>query len=64
MTRKDYRVIAQAIHERWEQSAHIQNGPVRRAHYAEIINSLAGVFAADNPRFDREKFQRACERGL
>ncbi len=29
-----------------------------------VVTAFADMFAADNPRFDRERFVRACEGGV
>jgi hypothetical protein len=66
MTRKDYVAVAAAIHEvmttiRADIAA--GNGPDIEAD-AVALNigyGLAAVFAADNPRFDRERFFTACD---
>jgi len=57
MTRKDYVLIADAIRTRI-----IDNGPTfeeRRIALA-IVDELANRLLADNPRFDRFQFVRAC----
>ena len=53
MTRKDYEMIAAAI----ERATH-SDEPLSQA--ALIVSELANTFKADNPRFDAEKFIRAC----
>lgn len=61
MTKKDYEAIAKVIHrcllgerpyDEWEA------GFVAGAR--SIALDLTQIFEADNPRFDREKFLRAC----
>ncbi len=60
MTRKDYVKFAEAIKRTSE--IYPKTYPVP---YGEVIDFLrikvADIFAADNPRFDRERFYQACE---
>ena len=65
MTRKDYVAIAEAM-----KIAKIDpiSGKVNPAWYKGAQNqwvvarvTIADVLAADNPRFDRGRFYRACE---
>ena len=60
MTRKDYVAIAAVFKSRNEMAQNIQNRAVRMTHYAEIAGSLADMLAANNPRFDRARFLKAC----
>lgn len=59
MSRKDYEQIAGAIRrevEAWGTMTSEQERLMAKA----IAVRLAGVFAFDNPRFDRARFMRAC----
>ena len=63
MTRKDYELIAEAIKDvgLWY---HVSGGD--RQHGADVVlfslaMELARELAADNPRFDQERFMAACE---
>lgn len=51
MTRKDYEMVAKAIME-WHVSENAECLP--------LLNRLTAAFEKDNPRFDRERFVRAC----
>jgi hypothetical protein len=57
MTRKDYEAIAAALME-----ARFLSG--QRTEGAQAVNDAAvlicDVMAADNPRFDRARFLKAC----
>lgn len=53
MTHKDYELIAKAVKQAGERTTGIA-GVVQVA--AELANALAGT----NPRFDRERFIKAC----
>lgn len=64
MTRKHYVMIAQAfadaglmieLHNDGEAKAH------RHAGVKEAAQYLASTLKADNPRFDRDRFLKACE---
>lgn len=55
MTKKDYIIIAEAIAKTKDMVARVPG------HYrARIAVSLAEALRADNPRFDEEKFFKAC----
>jgi hypothetical protein len=56
MTRKDYDAIAAVL------AAERQQVTMRAARQAvmNITRALADVMAAENPRFDRERFMRAA----
>lgn len=51
MSRKDYQAIADVI------KASSGDVPTLTA----VAKGIADVFAADNPRFDRERFYDACD---
>ena len=57
MTRKDYVKFAAVAKEMAETFGRHGHWHVVR----EFEIRMAGIFAADNPRFDRERFYRACE---
>jgi hypothetical protein len=62
MTRKDYIRLAAALREAHERSRPEQSNLV--AAYILGVNAavfeIGDVLAADNPRFDRERFYSAC----
>ena len=54
MTRKDYRIIAGAI-------ASVVPTDYRAALYQDrLIDALMAALEADNPRFDRVRFDAVC----
>lgn len=57
MTRKDYVLIANALHA--HKDIHAQKS---RDCVHAIAMDLANVLTTDNPNFDRERFLAACER--
>lgn len=59
MTRKDYVAIAAAIHR---TGMAITIGPKKSAEYTLKLaaSDIAATMANDNPRFDRERFLKAC----
>lgn len=65
MSKKHYQDIARAIHSTREMiyrdSGHDE---VRNTLLADLAERLAGIFAADNPRFSPERFREACETGI
>lgn len=59
MSRKNYVAVAAAIRderENWNPGGEVQVA----LNY--LAQSLAGVFAADNPNFDRERFLAAARK--
>lgn len=56
MTRKDYKAIAAGFASNEPPAG----STLRRLQWLEDINEVARVFAADNPRFDRARFFKAC----
>lgn len=61
MSRKDYRMIARVIYDVRKGTSCC--GVENHSTLAPIVEGLARMFVADNPRFDREKFVKACETG-
>lgn len=60
MTRKDYVALAEAIAGEFP----IDSGDqlqVRLADWRGMVTAIANVLGKDNPRFDRERFRRACQ---
>lgn len=51
MTRKDYVMIAEVIATNWHYSADTK---------ADLARSFADALETDNPRFDRDRFLKAC----
>ena len=65
MSKKDFELIARVLKRcRADSEYHTAlSGPQRRAAVASIDNAsidFADELAATNPRFDRERFLRAC----
>lgn len=63
MTRKDYEAMAQAFRQALQARLARVDGYERQAAcdgFADAVHVAASVFAADNPRFDRERFLKAC----
>lgn len=65
LTKKHYERIAEIFsadastdavydHDRWLPK-------MRKSHRDDLARSLARYFQSDNPRFDRERFLRACD---
>jgi hypothetical protein len=57
MTRKDYIALAGAIRETRE----LVLSPVAVSAVESVTQKIADALAADNGRFDRERFYAACE---
>lgn len=60
MTRKDYVAIAAALKDAATTEFQAQFPVSADMMRLEIIGRIAGVFAQDNPRFDRARFLKAC----
>ena len=54
MTRKDYELVAGAIH------AELTAGNLELASYAQVSHAIADALAKDNPAFLRGTFLNAC----
>jgi hypothetical protein len=67
MTKKDYQRIARAIYEaHLDSSAYSNRTDEICAHAAGVKAArvrIERILAADNPRFHRETFTKACETG-
>lgn len=63
MTRKDYEAIALALHayrnDIRREHADTMTGRHRLDTLDDVSEILADIFAADNPRFIRERFTQA-----
>jgi hypothetical protein len=61
MTRKDYELIAGALND---QKPYFHQNPDKWGEYQHCFlacrDAIADALAADNPRFDRDKFLKAC----
>lgn len=62
MTRKDYQLIAETIRAVYESHRHSwHNAPTdRQDAIRQVANSLVCRLVDDNPRFDEDKFLKAC----
>ena len=58
MTRKDYVLIAEGFKNAF--SAFTELSYSERWGMVKAARSVADTLAADNPRFDRERFLKAC----
>lgn len=60
MSKKDYVAVAAAIKNELDRNAVVDRFGAEFTVTKEISESLAKVFAADNPRFNRVVFLAAC----
>lgn len=63
MSRKDYELIAAVLAEAWRRAAgmEVADGAYDRMDTVRLVaHGLAEELAADNPRFDRERFLAAA----
>jgi len=61
MSRKHYIAVAAAINEVYRECGGSEGKPEAFA-VLEVMSRIAKVFAADNPRFDTQRFYAACQR--
>lgn len=63
MTRKDYVALARAFYRSRPIDVGQRSADAAQASLAtwlESVEYVSHVLAADNPRFDRARFERAC----
>ncbi len=60
MTRKDYILIAEAVKASRPETPHSPDDKPYLSQCFATANALARALANDNPRFDRERFLKAC----
>jgi len=63
-SKQDYMSIARVIDTTWSKlcdEAHPSHHWQVRYDMDAVVTAFADMFAADNPRFDRERFVMACE---
>jgi hypothetical protein len=59
-TRRTFNEVASILHD---ARTDVREGMTPEAVLAEVGDRFAGMFAADNPRFDRDRFLRAIHNG-
>ena len=59
MTRKDYVALAEALQRVQPITSSSFARP--RSTWYRCVDSIADVLETDNPRFDRERFVKACQ---
>lgn len=57
MTKKTYIVVAKVLQNSYKMAG---DSPSSYKIVEYIAGQLVDMFAQDNPRFDRERFSRAC----
>jgi hypothetical protein len=63
-TRKHYTEVARIIREQFEYLGTSGTDTAEaRSAVARVAIGLRSMFASDNPRFDAERFAKACEPG-
>ncbi len=60
MTTKDYQAIAGAIKAELDCCRLDECEDIQRRTVYSLCKSIGKIFAADNPQFDRDRFERAC----
>jgi hypothetical protein len=59
MSKKDYIKLAQAIRE--TRTIYVAKGRWAGPSLNDLQDRIADILAADNPQFDRERFNTACK---
>jgi predicted metal-dependent hydrolase len=62
MTKKDYIVFARMVKDLRKSESHYDKESMAVVRVVDVEDALANIFAADNGRFDRERFYKACGR--
>ena len=60
MTKKDYELIAQAISVEYQETNPDTNNDIEAQTIVTVTNRIADYLSMENPRFDRNKFFKAC----
>jgi hypothetical protein len=62
MTRKDYQVLARALHDAYEATVGTSEHATHLRHYGvtEVREQLVRALQLDNPRFDAARFRDAA----
>jgi hypothetical protein len=62
MTKKDYQVLARALHEAYEATVGTSEHATHLRHYGvtEVREQLVRALQLDNPRFDPARFRDAA----
>lgn len=60
MTRKDYVLIAAALQRAQAASHYRETQEAMLEMHAACVHGVADALALDNPRFDTERFLKAC----
>lgn len=60
MTRKDYVLIAKVINGAVNYEKDFNNNTERAEALTLMAHTFSSVLASENPRFDRERFLKAC----
>lgn len=64
MTKKDYILIADSLYRSIQITTWLEKNQVRKqtklAAYRSIAHDLAGSLKGDNPKFNQDKFLKAC----
>lgn len=63
MTRKDYVALAEALSLTEPSKSVDSQGVITPQWHVWLVtvDSIANTLAADNPRFDRDRFLKACQ---
>jgi len=57
MSRKDYVKFAEMLRGLPDGMSHTRHV----VYWTDVRDRIADIFAVDNPRFDRERFEKACK---
>lgn len=60
MTKKDFEVIAKVFRDYAVYSDSFSDSPWRKTAHCEMVSRFTDVLMRENPRFNRDKFLKAC----
>ena len=63
MSKKDYQAIARALYSVKAQDSEFRGRLTQGQMHDAVVTALADACQAGNARFDRDRFEEACETG-
>jgi hypothetical protein len=57
MTKKHFQLVAEALNSLGQQGTNIQSADDAKSY---LVGYFCGAFISENPKFDKNKFEKAC----